>query len=302
MLGGLPHLGEIFSLGSALLWAVAVILFRQGGRHFPPVALNLFKDVVGLGLFLLTLPLLGIRFSPAATPAGDWLVLLPSGALGIGLSDTLFFASLNRLGAAGSAIVDSLYSPFVVLVAALFLHEPVGPGLLVAMALMVGAILLGTEGPAGASVPHLDRGQLWLGVGLGAMAMLLMACSVVIAKPVLARCDPWWATTVRLIGGVALLAVQVAARRQHRADVRRIFRPGPGWRVTLPAALVGSYLAMIVWIAGMKLTHASVASVLNQASTLFVLVLAALFLREPLYPRRVLAICMGFAAGVIVVG
>src|SRR5512142_3050641 len=87
--------GEFYSIACALIWAVAVILFRKGGEHVPPLALNLFKDTVGLGLFLVTLPLLGVSLT-AHHPPSDWLVLLASGVLGIGFADTLFFACLNR--------------------------------------------------------------------------------------------------------------------------------------------------------------------------------------------------------------
>ncbi|MBM4321659.1 MAG: DMT family transporter, partial [Deltaproteobacteria bacterium] len=293
MLEGVPYLGELFSLAAALVWAVAIILFRQSGRHFQPVALNLFKDVLGLVLFLLTLLVLGIPLLPEGVSARDWLFLLGSGVLGIGLADTLFFASLNRLGAGYTAIVDCVYSPFVVLVAVLFLHEPLRPSLLLALGLVVCAILLGSEqqaaaGRDGERTPRWreERDQLWLGVVLGVLSVLLMACGIVLAKPVLERVDPWWAATVRLVGGLCLLLPQ-AALRANRAGVLQIFRPGPGWWVTVPGALLGTYLAMIVWICGMKYTFASVASVLNQTSTLFVLLLATVFLREALTPRRV---------------
>jgi len=300
MLGGSIGAGEFYSILSACFWASAVILFRLGGRSGTPFALNLFKDSIGLLLFLVTLLLVGIPFWPAAVPLSDWLILLASGAVGIGIADTLFFASLNRLGAVGSAIVDCLYSPFVVISAALYLHEPLGLGLLVAMGLMIAALLLGIEPPPAhaGEAPAAANGRA--GVLLGATAMLLMAVAIVGAKPVLERVDPWWATAVRLTGGVLLLAVQ-GTFRQNRAAVRACFRPGPHWRVTLPSAVVGAYGAMITWILGMQLTHASIAGILNQLSTLLVIPLAAIFLHEPLRPRRVLAVLLGMLGGFIVV-
>ena len=180
---GIPFLqaGELYALGCALLWAVAVILFRKSGEEIEPVALNLFKGVVGLILFLVTMKVFGVPFFPAEVPHLDWIVLLGSGALGIGIADSVFFASLNRLGAGRSAIVDCLYSPFVVICSALYLGEPQGPFLLPAMALMVVAIMVGSWNPEERATDQAQRRILREGVVLGAVAMLCMAAGIVVA-------------------------------------------------------------------------------------------------------------------------
>lgn len=290
--------GESLSLACAFTWAIAVMFYRKSGEHVQPVALNLFKNSVGLALFLVTLPLLGIPMLPADQGRQEWLVLFASGAIGIGVADSLFFASLNRLGASNSAIVDCLYSPFVVLCAWLYLHEPIGLPVLLAMALMAGAILVANWEPRRAP-STLNRSQIVQGVALGIVAMLLMAVGIVLAKPVLAHANPWWVTAVRLLGGAALLGVHGLMRSQ-RADVVRCFRPNRAWWFTVPAAVIGSYVALILWIFGMKYTYASIASVLNQMSTIFIVILAGIFLKERISARRVAAIVMAFAGAVIV--
>jgi drug/metabolite transporter (DMT)-like permease len=298
---GIPFLqaGEVYALSCALLWAVAVILFRKSGETIEPVALNLFKGAVGLLLFTVTMLITGEAFAPEGASAADWIVLLASGALGIAIADSIFFASLNRLGAGRSAIVDCLYSPFVVLCSALYLGEPRGPFLLPAMGLMVAAILVGTWNPEKNVAQPTERRVLHTGVGLGVLAMLFMAIGIVWAKPVLDRSPPMWATTVRLVGGVLFLTVQGLMPRWRRG-VAAVFRPGPHWKVALPAAFIGTYLALFLWILGMTYTQTNTASVLNQSSTVFVLILATIFLREPLTWRRIVAILIGMAATVLV--
>ena len=68
----------------------------------------------------------------------------------------------------------------------------------------------------------------------------------------------------------------------------------------LPGSFLGAFLALILWIAGMKYTQASTASALNQTSSIFVFVLAAIFLKEPINRIRVIGIILAFA-GVIMV-
>jgi len=290
-------MGEIYSLSCALIWAVAVILFRKSGESIAPVALNLFKNVVALGLFALTLPLLGVELMPSGVEPTDWAVLALSGVLGIGVADSLFLASLNRIGAGNTAIVDSLYSPFVILCAWAGLGEQVGIPVLAAMVLMIVAILLGTWEP-GASKALVDRRSTVAGVGMGVLAILLMASGLVVMKPVLTRADAWWVTTVRLIAGTVFIGGQAMLPR-HRESVIRCFRPGRHWRVAVPAAVIGTYLAMITWILGLKHTFASKASILNQTSSIFVIVLAALFLKERLTIRRGVAVALAVGGTVL---
>jgi len=292
-----PHAGEVYSALCALLWAVAVILFRKSGERVTPVVLNLFKDVAGLILLCITMLILSVEFFPSTQTTEDWIILLVSGVIGIGIADTLFFASLNRLGAGRSAIVDCLYSPFVILCSLVHLDESFGPMLIVALALMVGAIFVGTWQPEQLDKPE-DKKQLRIGVVLGVISMACMAIGISMAKPVLDRCDPWWATTVRMAAGTALMAVIVAGT-SRRKEFIKVFRPSSLWKVTIPAAVTGSYLAVFFWIAGMKYTETTTASVLNQASNVFVIFLATLFLKERLTVRKLLAICMGFAGGLI---
>ncbi len=292
-LGGLATNGEALSLLCAFIWAVAVILFAKLGKETPPVVLNLFKGAVAVVLLPPTLLVLGIPFFPANVAWTDWVQLLASGVIGISLADTLFLASPNRLGAGRNAIVDCLYAPMTVLCAWLLLGDPVTWKLLVALALMVSAIFVGTWDPR-ADPEHTSPARTRAGIAIGALAMLLMAVGIVIAKPVLDRSDLLWAMLVRMTGATAFLAGQALLPRWRKATVR-IFTPGRHWIPLLTAGFIGAYLAMLVWLAGMKYTSVSVASVLNQTSTIIVPLLAAIFLRERLTWRKLLAVCMGFA-------
>jgi drug/metabolite transporter (DMT)-like permease len=126
-----------------------------------------------------------------------------------------------------------------------------------------------------------------------------MALSVAIAKPILDRSPVLWATAVRLISGVAaiMLLTAISPRRRY---LWKTLRPSRSWRTAVPAAVLGAYLAMIVWIAGMKYTQASTASILNQTSAVFVLPLAAVFLHERITLRKLAAVLTALTGVVLV--
>ena len=61
-----------------------------------------------------------------------------------------------------------------------------------------------------------------------------------------------------------------------------------------------TYLGISSWIIGMSLTKASTASLLNQTTTIFILIFARLFLDGPITKRRVFAILIAMAGAYLV--
>ena len=295
MLLHLPHLGEILALSCAIIWATAVILFRKSGETVPPLGLNLFKNILALALFVPTSLVLGVALLPSAS-LNDYLLLLASGILGLALADTLFFKSLNLLGAELSAIVDCLYSPFIIGLSVLFLYERMTGFQLFGVLLIVSAVLAISRKE---DRKNISRHDLILGVLLGISAMALMAIGIVMIKPLLDRSPLLWVVEVRLLAGCVGLGLYL------------LFHPGRGkiissvlsvrnWQYMLPGSFLGAYLSMIVWMGGMKYTQASIASALNQTSNVFVFILAAILLKEPVNAIRIIAIILAFAGAVIV--
>jgi drug/metabolite transporter (DMT)-like permease len=288
-LASIRSIGEILALTSGVAWAVAVVLFRVSGRSIHPVGLNLGKNVLGLALIVPTLLLLGEPLAFPA-PASTTLLLLLSGVLGIAVSDTLFFNALNRLGASLTAVVDCFYSPFVIALSFVLLGERLTLIQLAGAGLVVSAVLtVSKEG----KIEKLDPKDLAAGIAYGISAMFFTALGIVMVKPVLGEVSVFRATLVRMAGGTAALALLVPVLRNRRAVIRPLFNRR-NWKALVPAAFFGSYLSLILWTGGMKYAKASVAAVLNQLNTIFIVVIAAVFLRERLTGWKILAVALAF--------
>ncbi len=63
---------------------------------------------------------------------------------------------------------------------------------------------------------------------------------------------------------------------------------------------MGAYIAMLIWLAGLKYTTVSIASALNQTSTIFIFIFGAFLLREQVTLRRALGIVLAFAGSFLV--
>jgi drug/metabolite transporter (DMT)-like permease len=288
-------MGELYALGAALVWAFAVILFKRSGESMSPFALNLFRVGVSL-VVLVPLLLVGRQELWRPLPWRDYAVLGASGVLGIAVADTFFHRALFRLGAGLTSIVDCMYSPFIVGFAFLLLGERLSAWQFMGMALVMIAVLLTTR----ARLPQgLDRRGLLVGIAYGVAAMGTMGLAIVWVKPVLERTPVLWATTVRQILTFALM-VPVALVHPRRRRLLGVFKPAANWRFSLPGALLGSCLALLLWIGGMKYTQAGAAAILNQTSTIFILLLATVFLHEPFTRKKLLAALLAFGGIVLV--
>lgn len=287
-------IGVLCATGAALFWSAAVIMFKRSGEVLSPTALNLFKGLVTLLLLVPTLLLAGTPLFPDR-PLNDWMLFSISGLLGISLADNFFFMALKRLGAGLWAVVDCLYLPSIILLSAFFLNESIGPQGLTGAALVMAAIVAGSH----SGLPVVEsRRDLMAGLFWGALSVALMAGSIVMVKPLLATTSVLWASFVRLLAGVVGLLV-ITWFHPQRGTILRVLVPSAVWKIALPASIVGNYLAMLAWLAGFKYTLVSVAAILNQLSTIFTFVLAAVILKEPVTPARLIAIVLAVAGAVL---
>lgn len=289
-------MGEALSLLTAVTWGLAVVLFRKSGETTHPIALNLFKDTLALILFVPTIYIAGGSLFYEAS-ANDYLLLILSGILGIGFADTLFLKCLNLLGAGLTAIVDCSYTPMVLLLSFIWLGESLSILQMIGVALIVMA-LFASAGKKGRV--QINRHDLILGLSLGIFSLACMAVGIVMVKSILDRAPILWVTEWRLFGGVISLVCFLAFYSKRRKVISSLFN-SKGWRYTISSSFIGAYLAMVLWLAGMKFTQVSIAASLNQTSNIFIFIFGALLLKEPINRQRIVGIVLGVAGSFLVI-
>lgn len=292
------HLGEMYAALNGIIWGISVVLFRKCGDFVSPIALNFFKNCISLILFVITLCLMGGEFLPNGVTGNDYAVLAASGALGIAVSDTLAFRSLNVMGASNWAIIECLYTPTLFFLGFLFLDERmtfvqlIGASLVICATLMVSKIQ---------SDRFSSRRDAMIGIGLGAFAVVTNALSLVIIKPVLLKADVVWITSFRLIVGIVLLTLFNELSRP-RENLWISFKPSAAWGWLIPATVLGNYVALFLWLAGSKYTNVGVAAVLNKLSTVVIIVLSVVFLKERLTLTKIVAALLGMGGAALMLG
>jgi len=292
----LDLLGKIMAILCAVVWAGAVILFKLAGDKVRPLVLNLYKTALTVAVLFPLLPLLGVPLIPEALAGRHWLAVMASGILGIAVSDTLFFACLNRLGAGMTAIVDALYAPFVMTASWLVLFqkprlEQIGGAMLV-----IAAVLVVAHRKSGTPQP---TRRVLTGIFFGASAMAIMAVSIVLMQPVLSRVSVFWVTELRMLSALVVLLVMFAWQKDRRRQLAPLWQKGSR-HYAFWGALLGNLISMTLWVGAFKFTAVNSAAVLNQTNTVFVVILASVFLHEVFTRRRLLATALAVAGSLLV--
>ena len=286
--------GEVFAVLAALVWSCCVILMRISGFQIPPIALTVFKGGVASVLFIAAIPLVGESFIPSL-PAWDYLRLAASAILGITIADTLYAAALNRLGASLQALAGVMYSPSMVAVGYLLFGEMLGMGELLGGALVVTGVAVGMRKTEDVKSPR----DLVVGITMAVSSHLIMAFGILMVRDVISEHSVVWISAYRFLVATIVLSVVsscfLSPRKVFLGFTRRNI-----WKIMLPMSFLGPFMGTMLWTAGFKYTSVGRAAIYNQLSTVFIILLAVLFLKERLTGRKVLGLALAVSGAIVV--
>ncbi len=286
-------LGEFLSLLCALLWAFAVILYKKAGDHFNAYEMNLFKSVFVLVLMIPTVLFTSGFEIPEMSNNQFWIIFI-SGFIGIMLADLLYLRALQLIGASLTGITGSLYSPFVVILSLLYLGEVLVKWQYFGMMLVLLGVIIVSYRKKSLNIEHPPlRGFIYAALGV-----FFTALGIVIIKPLSNDLPFFWIILIRSFGGFVTMLAYGLVLSKSLSILHVVHAKGGIWLIL--GAFLGQYLSMMVWVAGYKYTSASIASILNETASIFILLLSWFILGETMSKRKVLGIVITMI-GVLIV-
>lgn len=286
--------GDLYALAAGFFWSFSVILMRISGFSIPPLPLTFFKSFIAILGFVTVLLFMGGPWLPSYDGM-TWLRLVISAVLGISIADTMFVAALNRLGASLQAIADCIYAPSVAFVGFLMFGEGLTAWEIVGGALVVSGVFVGLVRTKEIKEPR----DLIFGALLAAGAHVIMAVGILMVRDVIQEGSLVWIAGFRFT--VATLALGLFAIICGKGkSLGLAFQRRDTWKFTVPMALLGPFLATLFWIAGFKYITAGRAAIYNQMSTVFIILLAWLFLKEEMTPRKTIGVALAITGAVLV--
>jgi DME family drug/metabolite transporter len=279
----MKYLGEAFALSSAVCWAFSVVLFRKSRIDAPNEVLCIIRNLITFLLLLITCLFFENSFNQLIELTFNQIfVLALSGIIGIALADSFFFATIKKMDASLFGIFQCAYSPIVILISYFYLSESLSLKQFIGLLLVISSILLISTSS--------NRNKQKLSIQTIFFAILMVACnaiSAVIAKPILENTDLIPAITLRSFFGIGILHFYLYLTYRGRIfkDINII---EISKKIILPTIL-GSYISSIFWLAGFKYTYASIASILNETSSLFIVILGVILLKEELTKIKIIS-------------
>ena len=221
--------------------------------------------------------------------------MIISGIFGVAVGDLFFLASLRRLGAGLNAIVSTAYSPTIFILAFFMFGEVISLQAYFGGILVIAGIIIGTlELPKNRSRKNIAWGVLY-----GFTAQALTAFSVLLLKPIMEIHPVVPIALVRFSTGAVLsicFLVFAKGLPALRATIKLGFKHPP----LIIGSIMGTFLSVIFWLAGFKYTLAGRAAIYNQLSTIFIILMAAIFLKEAMTRRKWLAVTCALSGALLV--
>ena len=286
-------MGDIYALLTAVCWSFAVILFELSSNKLNPLQINIVKNSFGVVGFIITIFILDIPYPNFSNE--NLVILSVSGLIGVGIADLFFLESLKKIGSSLSAIVATIYAPSVFIIAYIFFNEITTLNVYFGTFLILGGIVISTY-----NFPkQITSSQLFTGVLFGALAQVLTAASVLSVKPIMLDNPILYVALIRF--GVGLMsAIIFMLLKSGYSFVFITFQQGYRNIFLLGGSFFGTYLSVILWLAGYKYTLAGRAAIYNQLSTVLISIMAVYFLKDTLTIKKKIGILLSFVGAVIV--
>lgn len=273
-------------------------MFKHAGNSLSANGLNLTKNLIGLSLLLPTAWFMeGFHLPQLSNP--EWLIVIASGVFGVAVADTWYLQALRNLGAGRTAIVGSLYSPFVIILSIIFLGETMLRWQWLGFVLVLIGVLIVTYQRR---YKEVDKSLLLIGIVYAAASVFTTAASVVAVKPILVNDGFFWMVSLRMLAGIIGMLIYLCVRRQLLPVIDDLLHKQHKWTTIFIASIFATYLAILFWLAGFKYADASVASVLNETANVMIVILAAIFLKESLTPAKMVGVVFTFTGVLIFMG
>ena len=283
----------MYALLTAFCWSSAVILFDLSGRRLGAMQINLLKNAIGVMGFSLTLFIIGSGLPEFSM--SEFLLLMYSGLVGIVVGDLLFLYSLKKIGSGLSAIISTSYSPAVFFLSYYMYNDIISMKMILGGGFIIIAIVFGTK-----KVEKIKNNKIFMsGVFYGIIAQILTAYSVLLVKPIMLSHSVIEIALVRFGSALVTTILILNFWKGKNYIIQTVFK-GMNNYFVIAGAFLGTYLSVIFWLAGFKYTLPGRAAIYNQLSTIFIMIMAALFLDEKMSKRKWGAVALAIFGALLI--
>lgn len=270
--------GILSALLSACSWAFGTITFERIGKVVPFVGITFLKGVFSIVLMIVLLLVTGGLY-----PISWWefAFLSISGIIGIAVGDSLFFKSLQDLGAKVQVIFFLLGQVLTMILSLLFLGELLTLEQYIGASILLAGVVITTWGTQ-TNHPNKTRGII-----LGLLSMFCFSISAIMVKAAISDVPVITATFYRMVFGTIITLGYGLASKNFKSWVSPLKDKRLCGLFVLNVIVI-TYGGFVLSMAAIKFISVSLASVLSATEPIFVLVLSFLMTREKATKRELI--------------
>ena len=261
-----------------LIWGSNFSIVKVALRDFPEIAFNAMRMAVGSVVFLSAIAATRPAAARPAITRADWIQLTLLGAVGTFLYQLCFVAGLGRTSVGNSSLIVGISPVVIAVMSALAGHERIKPMRWVGVLLALFGLYLVVAHGVDLS------GASWRGDLLKMVGVLCWSVFSVASQPILKRHSPLIVIGLAFsIGGalyvVTLLPILVTVNWRAVSS--------GSWMLMLASALLSLNLSYWIWYTGLKKLGGSRTSVYSYLTPIVAIVVAAVWLDEPISSNQI---------------
>lgn len=272
------YTGEIAALMTALFWTITALAFESASLKVGSMSVNVIRLFIGLTFLTIFNVATRGSFFPFVVEGNNWLWLVISGLIGFVFGDYFLFRSYTIIGSRFAMLIMTLVPPITAFFSWFILRERLTLLNYAGMCLTFSGIAL--------AIFNRKNGKEKLGLKLAPMGILFaffgalgQALGLVLSKLGMGQSDPFAATQVRLVAGLAGFVIIVTVLRRWR-DVYTALSHRAGVRAIFLGSFFGPFLGVSFSLISVRHTSAGIASTLMAIVPVLIILPAVLLFRQ----------------------
>jgi drug/metabolite transporter (DMT)-like permease len=287
------HTGELAALLTAIFWTVTSLSFEYASKKVGSLPVNILRLTAGF-IFLSIFTLVRRKMLlPVDASAYNWFWLILSGLVGFVFGDLFLFKSYTLISSRFAMLIMNVSPPLTAIVGLLVLGEKLSLFGLLGMVLTVSGITLAIfsrkNGDEKFTLKLSARGVVYaIGGAVG------QAIGLVLSKLGMKGYDPFAATQIRIIAGIAGYSVLITLMSRW-SGIANAVTDKKAIRAISLGAFFGPFLGVSFSLMAVKHTATGIASTIMALVPVFLLIPALIMHKQKVTAAEIIGALISVA-------
>jgi len=279
------HLGEIYSLLTAVFWTITAISFELAGRKIGSLSVNYIRLVIGFVLISIFTAFSRGMILPLDATASAWIYLSISGLIGFVIGDLFLFQAYLEIGSRISMLIMALVPPITAVLGFITMREIISFSDFIGMAvtiLGISAVVL-VKNPEGG---NFQFSRSIKGIAYAFVGALGQSLGLIFSKIGMGSYDPFAATQIRIIAGlIGFTVVFIFMKRWDK--LKEAVKNKEATKYLFLGSLFGPFLGVSFSLLAIQYTTTGVSSTITSIIPVLIIPLSIYVLKEKVSPKEI---------------